>query len=1397
MVEKAPPVQKPVQPAPVQAEGAVPAMQIATQIGLLDDGAFVLPFGTGLRLEPALLGIDLKKRVKVEIDRKYLPPLPGLTLESFAFDPKSPKAMIAIKGKTAIPLTEERPFALNFGENGKPAAVKINTTATLDWLGRPDLKLEWAPDAGLTLGITLPASRFVPAALAKLATVTGDVALSLDQGKLSGGIDTTITVKDVLKADIKGSFTPDGLAAKIGLESQSKWLGEIKGAGEIDKAGMLSAKIEKNATELPTPVKGLSFKGGVFAVALNNDRSVSGGFTGLTLDYAGLATATASFMIEGGKYSGTADLDLTIPGLSAAKGKIAMKDSKLSGSFELGSETFPAGLPLEKGKIAGSISESGALAFKGSVGIKLGPAGKGELTASYADEGGFSIGAEVDLAIPGLQTAKFRIAYTGADIAGEGELAIDPALLSGIEGRLKVTYAAGKWGGETTLGYKADDGKLAGTITVRARQAEDDSIKISGDGEVTAKIAPKLEGKLQATILEAGGIDVSGTITVTDPIEMFPEKRFEKELINKSTNIPLWAILVAVLRFRAGIRAGIGPGVFRNITVTGSYSIGKEGEPSFAISGEMYIPAFVEGYVGFGAGLGLDVLLGSLTGGIEAMGTAGIYGAISVIPELEYKDGDYSISGVATMAAGARLKLSLNAWAEIEALWITVWDNTWELASFTMPVGPDLGLSAKMDYTFGKGEAPSLEFNTSDVDTDKLISDAMPKDGPPSAGVKQDTKNAAKWAGAQKAKGPAADTAPPEAAKKEVPPVAQPPGKGKKSGKPPAAKPGEGKTLDPATGAAKDAVKSAEQTKDAATQDPKAKGTVADGQAASTKTPRHPAQVTLAMLTEPGVPMPRTKDQQQADLDAAEKMVTLVAAKVSDTDGIDDYFGQIKTRFGLSALEYQVDPGPVVGVKLSVNPVGIVSLPAEEIKNITLNKHDVDADNKISFFQEQRTFNLGKDDTGKDVIVNDTVGVRMVASVLTPLHPKGSGPKDSALKSIFTHLETQGATGAHGYIKGHLLNDNLGGPGVAENLYPISQQANAEHSAKIETKAKSVVNDEHFWVHYEVSVGNEKITELPVVAGKPKVVAIDADLTARLSKLHATGGGKTLVESVVVKSRFNLTPDQFGDKTAKELTKEQQKDRDKAAEAFQAKPDQNPAPGAAPGETNAAKVLDVPAPVPGTEFKQTKVDQTKVELSAAHGKGPELILDPDVVSALALLPKAAALGAPFAGGPDLVERLGRVPYGTAEHALVIAMGTKAAAAAHAAKATGNGDISKAPELNGAEREVLGRINNADNAKTIKAVIAQMAEEKRAGDRLAAMAGKVPTLADLTALGTHMDKARQTDRIAVAGLAAELFGNRTVGREALRAMGVWESKDVFIASVRTKVLAMAAAPGDPL
>jgi hypothetical protein len=45
-----------------------------------------------------------------------------------------------------------------------------------------------------------------------------------------------------------------------------------------------------------------------------------------------------------------------------------------------------------------------------------------------------------------------------------------------------------------------------------------------------------------------------------------------------------------------------------------------------------------------------------------------------------------------------------------------------------------------------------------------------------------------------------------------------------------------------------------------------------------------------------------------------------------------------------------------------------------------------------------------------------------------------------------------------GVVRGHLLNHDLGGFSIQENLYPISTQANADHSEKVEQKVKALLS---------------------------------------------------------------------------------------------------------------------------------------------------------------------------------------------------------------------------------------------------------------------------------------------------------------------------------------------------
>ena len=322
-----------------------------------------------------------------------------------------------------------------------------------------------------------------------------------------------------------------------------------------------------------------------------------------------------------------------------------------------------------------------------------------------------------------------------------------PQQIPGLTGNLLVVYKDDRFSGHGKIGDAKD--KFSGWVELFVAQDEKGKLAASGSGEVKARLTDWLTGMVHIDVLPDATTKIAGELKADD-IKIFDEKKADRELFKVSQNIPLWAILVAVIRLRGGVRGGVGPGWLRGVTARGTFSTGEGEEPSFSITGELYIPAYAEAYIAFGAGLGLDVLIGELTGGLEAEGTAGIYGAVSVMPEIAYENGNFTITGVATLAAAAKVKLALKAWAEVEAFWITVWEDEWKLAEWVWDVGPTLTLQASMKYVFGHPEPPSFDVKTSDIDADQLIQDAIPKDGARGSGAREALKNSAEWKGVLK-----------------------------------------------------------------------------------------------------------------------------------------------------------------------------------------------------------------------------------------------------------------------------------------------------------------------------------------------------------------------------------------------------------------------------------------------------------------------------------------------------------------------------------------------------------------------------------------------------------------------------------------------------------------------
>ncbi|WP_439538549.1 hypothetical protein [Sphingomonas sp.] len=123
-----------------------------------------------------------------------------------------------------------------------------------------------------------------------------------------------------------------------------------------------------------------------------------------------------------------------------------------------------------------------------------------------------------------------------------------------------------------------------------------------------------------------------------------------------------------------------------------------------------------------------------------------------------------------------------------------------------------------------------------------------------------------------------------------------------------------------------------------------------------------------------------------------------------------------------------------------------------------------------------KTQSVGYEDA-KGNIQTETVG-RVADAWIDVTDPITGTAPDSAKqqKAMYTRLKS---TYGQGFIRGHLLNDNLGGVGEVYNLFPITSSANGEHKITAEGKLKANTRRElrakkkgekgPFFVHYRVT----------------------------------------------------------------------------------------------------------------------------------------------------------------------------------------------------------------------------------------------------------------------------------------------------------------------------------------
>ncbi len=390
--------------------------------------------------------------------------------------------------------------------------------------------------------------------------------------------------------------------------------------------------------------------------------------------------------------------------------------------------------------------------FAGSVRIKVEKLATGELELKRSGEGLITGKGSVELAQVKNFTGKVDVAWDGQAITGEG----------------KAGYQGEKFSGEVTL--KVMERSMAQQleqsekpppkeIAVKETKSGKADYVVYGEGDLNFSFTEWLTGTAHVIVDHRGNLTIIGKITPQKEVILFEQKDYNKQLFKvearASYGVPIVGNIFIFANVGMDAFANIGPGKLYNIVVEGTYSTDPTKSKSFSIQGSLNISAAAGLRLRGEAGAGLEILAHDIKAGAGINGIAGIKGYAEATPVIGYREkakegedkkGEFFIRGDLEIAAQPFLGLSGDLFAEVDAPWWSPCPDkrwTWPLFNKEWPIGGSLGIGASVDYVFGSGVPPSVDFKPVDFSAEKFMTDMYSDKAQGKSGEKEPQKG--KW----------------------------------------------------------------------------------------------------------------------------------------------------------------------------------------------------------------------------------------------------------------------------------------------------------------------------------------------------------------------------------------------------------------------------------------------------------------------------------------------------------------------------------------------------------------------------------------------------------------------------------------------------------------------------
>jgi len=487
---------------------------------------------------------------------------------------------------------------------------------------------------------------------------------------------------------------------------------------------IIQKTFEGGEFNLPAPFQ-------IYSSSLTISLGLSSGFSAsgnLNFGIDRVGEGNIGAFVREGKFGIRGDFDFDKKLFDNARAEVAYENEVLTVTGTLG---------IPEGKVRGIKTASatvtysaGTLAASGNAELDIKGLERGTMSLTYNQQeltigGTFQLSSE----IPRLRSGSIEVSVTKRgdeyEISGSGTAVPD---IPGLNTSITVSYQNGILTVEGSIEY--EKGIAKGSIMVgftnrpvdpasgRPSGEAGDSWRVYGRGDLTLRLTPWLQASAGVTITPTGDMQVRGSIGIPSTVNVFDRKSINKNLFRlPPIDIPIFAIpvgsrsigLVATISGGMDFNAGIGPGQLQELNATIDYTPGDEDNITLGGRGKFVIPVDASIRMFGRAGIGLSVVIASVTGSLELGASVGIRGAAEAELDVSWsKSQGISLDATGRIYVEPTLKFDLGLVLEASALfWSKEWRKT--LAQREYGSGMRFGLEFPVRYRQGEPFSVSPE----------------------------------------------------------------------------------------------------------------------------------------------------------------------------------------------------------------------------------------------------------------------------------------------------------------------------------------------------------------------------------------------------------------------------------------------------------------------------------------------------------------------------------------------------------------------------------------------------------------------------------------------------------------------------------------------------------------